>query len=136
MAFIHGKDTNVSVDSNDLSAYTNSSDYNPTTDSHDVTAYGASGHAYQGGLTAGTFTMSGFYDDTASTGPRAVLQDIQQAGAAVTVVRQPEGTGSGLPQDSFSALCTSYRESNPVADMISWTADFQISGAVTDTAQA
>jgi hypothetical protein len=51
------------------------------------------------------------------------------------VVRRPEGTGSGRPQDSFSGLCTEYKESSPVADFVTWTASFRISGVVTSTTQ-
>ena len=136
MAFIHGKDTFVSVDGDDLSAFTNTSEFTQTADSHDVTTYGKDGHVYQGGLTDGTFTMGGTYDSTASTGPRAVLNAILQAATAVTVIRQPEGTGSSLPQDSFSGLLTSYVETSPVADMVAWTAEFQISGDVNSAAQS
>lgn len=136
MALVHSKNTVVDVDSNDLSQYTNTSEFNPTTDEHDVTTYGQDGHVYAGGLTNGTFTMGGFYDSTASTGPRAVLQPIQAAASTVTVIRQPEGTGSSLPQDSFSGLCTSYTESNPVADYIQWSATFRVSGDVDSTAQS
>lgn len=135
MAKIHGKNTHVEVDSNDLSQYTNSSEFSYTADSHDTTHYGDDGHVFSPGLTNGTFTMSGTYDSTASTGPRAVLEPLIGA-EAVTVIRQPEGTGSSLPQDSFSGLLTSYTESNPVADMVTWSAEFQISGAVDSTAQS
>lgn len=134
MAFIHGKDTVVTVDGNDLSAFTKSSEYSTSVDSHDVTVYGATGHAYQGGLTDGTWSLEGIYDDGA-TSPRDVLQPLKVAGATVPCIRQPEGAGSGLAQDSFSGLVIDYNESNPVDDMITWTAEIQISGAVTSTAQ-
>lgn len=135
MAFIHGKDTLITVDSNDLSAFTKSSEISFSTDSHDVTTYGAVGHAYQGGLTDGSFSMEGVYDDGA-TSPRDILQPIQVAGAVVAIIRQPEGAGTTLAQDSFNGLCTSYEESSPVDDMITWTAEFSISGTVTSTPQA
>jgi hypothetical protein len=136
MALSHAKDTYVSVDGDDLSEYTDTSEFKPSTDSHDVTTYGQDGHVYAGGLTDGTFTMGGLYDTTASTGPRAVLQPLKGTGAVVTVVRRPQGTGSGLPQDSFSGLLTSYTESSPVADYVKFSAEFQISGSVDSTAQS
>jgi hypothetical protein len=100
-----------------------------------VTTYGNDGHKFAAGLTNGTFTMGGFYDSTASTGPRAVLQPLI-GGENVTVVRQPEGEGASLPQDSFDAQLTEYKETNPVAEYIAWTANFQISGDVDSTAQS
>ncbi|HEX6579216.1 MAG TPA: hypothetical protein VF082_12700 [Jiangellaceae bacterium] len=135
MAKIHGKETVVTVDGDDLSTYTNTSEINRTMATHDVTGYGADANAFSSGLLNGTFTMGGVYDSESSAGPRAVLRPLLVAGAAVTVVRRPEGTGSGLPQDSFSAILSSYVESNPVAEMVAWTAEFQISGNVTSTAQ-
>lgn len=135
--FVHGKNTVVKVNGQDLSAFTNTSEFNPTRDTHDVTCYGADGHEFDEGLTNGTFTMGGIYDSTETTGPRAVLKPLTKPGAGkVPVIRQPEGEGSGLPQDSFTGVVTSYKETNPVADMIAWTADFQISGSVDDTPQA
>lgn len=135
MAFVHAKNTFVSVDANDLSAFTKTSQFTENIDSHDVTAYGNDGHEFNGGLTAGNFTMEGTYDNTASTGPRAVLQPILKAGAPVPVIRQPEGAGTGLPQDSFDGLLTNYVETNPVADMVAWSAEFLISGDVDSAAQ-
>lgn len=135
MAFKHGKDTVVDVDGNDLSAFTNTSEFSPSTDSHDVTTYGKDGHVYEGGLTDGTFTMGGTYDDGGS-GPRGVLLALKGTSSKVTVIRQPEGAGSGLPQDSFDGLLTSYVETNPVADMIAWSAEFQISGDVDSSDQS
>jgi hypothetical protein len=135
MAFVHGKDTFVSVGGDDLSAYTNTSEFNQTRDSHDTTTYGQDGHVFQGGLTNGTFTMAGIYDSTADDSPRPVLSALLGSVDPVTVIRQPEGTGSALPQDSFDGLLTSYTETSPVADMVSWSAEFQISGDVDNSAQ-
>ena len=135
MARIHGKNTVLTVDSNDISTYTNDSTFTGNTDVHDTTGYGADSKEYIAGLTDGTFTCSGTYDDAAG-GPRGVLKPLQVAGTAITVVRQPEGAGTGNAQDSFSAIITSYEESAAVDDVIQWTCDFQISGDVTATAQA
>ena len=96
--------------------------------------YGLDGKRYASGLTDGTFSMEGFYDDAAASTPRLVLAPLL-GGAAVTVLRQPEGAGSGLAQDSFSAIVTSYEESSPVDDMVAWSAELQISGDVDQTDQ-
>lgn len=136
MAFKHGKDTVVKVDSTDLSAYTNESEFTETTETHVTSAYGVEAHTYGVGLDGGTFTMGGTYDSTASTGPRAKIKTVRAGKVPVTILRQPEGTGSALPQDSFSAINTSYKESNPVADMIKWTSEWQITGPVNSAAQS
>jgi hypothetical protein len=133
MAFKHGKDTVVKVATKDLSAYTDSSELNQSADAHDTTTYGNAGHRKAGGLLDGSFKMSGTYDSTAVTGPRAALQPL--LGTVVAVIRQPEGTGTGKPQDSFNALLTGYVETSPVADMIKWSAEFETDGVVNSAAQ-
>lgn len=135
MSLIHGKKTVFTVDGTDLSAYTNTSEFGKTTDTHDTSAYGDDAKEYSPGLNDATFTCGGHYDSTASTGPRAKLNSVYAGNAAVALLRQPEGAGGGLPQDSFNAILTSYVETNPVGDYIMWSADFQVTGDVDTTAQ-
>lgn len=134
MAKQHGSKTVVKVGANDISAYTNASELTVGADSHDTTTYGNTAHRYDGGLKDSKFVMSGIYDTTAGTGPRAVLRGHE--GETLTLIRQTEGTGAGKPQDSFDAVLTSYVESNPVADMVTWSSEWQVDGEVDDTAQA
>lgn len=129
----HSKNTIITVDSDDLSAYTNASDIETTADSHDTTTYGAAAHRYEGGLFDGTFKMSGFYENGTS-GPAAVLKPL--LGTTIAVVRKVEGTGSGKPSEAFDALLTKYAESAPVADYITWSAEFQLCTVVTTTTQS
>lgn len=134
MAFIHGKNTAISIGATDYSGFISDSTFSTSTDSHDVTVYGDDGHTYILGLTDGTFSCSGHFDNGA-TGTPAV--DFPAFGTtAQTILVQPEGVGTGLSQRSFSAFLTSYEESMPVDDKTSWSADFQISGDVTVTDQA
>lgn len=133
MAFVHGKNTVIKLNAVDISAFCNTSTFTRTADSHDVTCYGQENHVYVGGLGDGTSSIGGVYDNGA-TGPRDVIEPL--IGTNVTLVRQPEGAGSGRPQDSVDALVVNYVETNPVADMVTWTAELQLSGAVTSTNQA
>lgn len=133
MALVHSKDTYVSLGSIDLSGYVSSSELSREADVHDVTTYGKDGHTYKGGLLNGTVKMEGFYDSSTSTGPRAVIRPL--LGTTATFVRRPEGTGVGLPQDSCSVVVKTFVESSPVADMVKWTCDLQISDSVTSTTQ-
>lgn len=133
MAFVHGKNTFISLNGVDLSAFVNTSDLNRESDEHDVTTYGKSAHVVAGGLLAGKASMAGVYDNTAGTGPRAVIRPL--LGTNVTLIRRPEGTGVGKPQDSASVLVKSYVETNPVADMITWSCEMTLSDTVTSTTQ-
>ena len=132
MAFQHGRDTYVSIAGSDLSAFSNASELTRTGDKHDVTTYGKDDYVYSTGLRGGSFKVSGVYDTTLA-GPRAILNPL--VGTLVAVIRRTEGTGSGLPQDSFQATLDKYAESNPVADMVTWSADLTISDAVDYTPQ-
>lgn len=134
MARIHGKNTVITIDGTDMSSFIDDSTFSQSGDVHDTTAYGQDNRSYIGGLIDGTFSISGHYDD-GTDNPRDAIPALL-GGAAVTIVRSPEGTGTGLAQDSFSAICTSYDESSPVDDKISFSADFQITGAITITDQA
>jgi hypothetical protein len=134
MAFKHGKDTFISLGGDDLSQYVTTSELNRTADTHDVTTYGKGSHVYTGGLKDGTATMSGIYDNTAGTSPRAVIQPL--LGTTVELIRQTEGTGAGRPQDKVDVVVNSYVETNPVADMVTWSCEMQLSDDVDTTAQA
>ena len=65
---------------------------------------------------------------------KAIIEPL--IGTVVTLIRRPEGTGSGLPQESLSVLVKTYTETNPVADMITWSCAMTKSDAITRTTQA
>lgn len=131
--FVHGKNTFISLDGDDLSTYVNTSELTRTADSHDVTTYGKDSHVYQGGLKDGTATMTGIYDNTAVVSPGAVIKPL--IGSVVPLVRRTEGTGAGKPQDTVDVLVTQYVETNPVADMVTWSCEMQLSDDVVTAAQ-
>jgi hypothetical protein len=133
VAPVHSKLTVWKVGSNDISQYCNSSNLKRTADSHDVTTYGKNSHVYRGGLLDGTASLGGFYDSTAVTGPRAVLEPL--IGTTVEITHWPEGAGSGKPSDVFDALVTDYTEDKPIADFVTWSLELQLSDDVDSTAQ-
>jgi hypothetical protein len=133
MPKVHGKGTFVSLGGSDLSQYGSNMEFERTSDAHDVTTYGNDAHRKFGGLLDGTSTISGFYDSTAGTGPRAVIEP--KLGTVVALVHRPEGTGAGRPQDTVQALVTSYTESSPVADMVTWECEVEFDGDVISVTQ-
>lgn len=133
MAFVHGKGSVVSLGGSDLSVYSNSVEWERTGDSHDVTTFGKNSHVKQGGLLDGSATIAGIYDNTASVGPRAIINP--KIGTVVALVWRPEGTGSGRPQDTVNVLVTSYSETSPVADMITFSVEVELSDDVTTAVQ-
>lgn len=133
MAKVHGKNGEVEVGTADVSPHTNSIEWDTSADTHDTTCFGSTGHTYAGGLTDGKVSLKGIYDNTATTGPRDAVQAV--LGTTVAFTYRPEGTGTGKPESTCQVVVNSYKESVPVADMISWEAEFTISGAVAHTDQ-
>ncbi|MFG1844912.1 hypothetical protein [Micromonospora carbonacea] len=134
MGFQHGKHTKITVGGDDISEWTNTSEMTRGAAGHNVTMYGKNAEVHTGGLKNGQFTCGGTYDNTVSTGTHAVLDPL--VGTVVEIVRMPEGTGTGKPTQTFDALLTQYVETNPVADMVTWSAQFTISDDVAETTQA
>jgi len=132
MAFIHGKGTVFKLNGVDISAFCKTSEVTNGADEHDVTGYGAQGHGYQGGLINAKVTVSGTYD-SGVTGPRKVI--VPLISTNVPFIRQPEGAGTGKPQDTGTVHVKSYVETNPVADMIAWAAELTVSGVINSAPQ-
>lgn len=132
MARAHGKDTFVSVNGNDLSVYTKTSTFEKNPDIHETTGYRTDDATYRGGIRRGTFTMGGNYDIEVG-GPGNILRPLE--GTTAPIIRQIAGPGSGLPQDSFSAVLGKYTETAPVDDLVSWSLDTTITGPVVPTTQ-
>lgn len=139
MAKKHGKTTNVKVNSVDISVHTRNTEWKHTGDTHDVTTYKEddtdTAKEYIAGLTDGTVTISGVYDTDVTTGPAKVLEPLL-GGAAVPFAYAVEGIGTGKPLRSCNVIVSSYNETSPVADLVTWTSDLQITGMVTPTTQA
>lgn len=133
MAFVHGKSTNITIAAKNISPFTKTSSFEKTGDMHETTGYQPTGDAKTkaGGLIDGKFTCSGTYDNTVSIGPRNAL--LALVGTTVACVRNVEGVGSGKPNDAFSGVLTKYVETNPVDDMVTWSAEVEISGPVVTT---
>lgn len=137
MATQHGKVTYISVAATDISTFTQNSEFTRSVDTHEDTAYGGDGHkTYHPGLIGQTFTLEGKYDTVASGGPSDTINAAIDGDAAVTVIRRIQGTGSGKPELSFSAIFTSFVETSPVGGIVTWSAECQVTGAGTTSTQA
>lgn len=131
MALVHGKNAYVSLSSTLLPGVDNVA-FNRSADSHDTTTLGKNSHTFQGGLLTGQVTLSGTYDDGVA-GPRAIIRPL--IGLTATMVHRPAGTGTGRPSDSVSVLVQAYEETEAVADMVKWSATFQMTDDITTTVQ-
>lgn len=132
MAFIHGKNTSFSINGKDISAFLDNVDFNNVTDTAETSTFGATAKTYIGGLTDATFSISGKWDPTVTTGPDAVLDALVGA-AATTFIYGPQGTTAGQIKYTGSAILTSYKITSPIGGVVTLSADFQPSGAITRT---
>ncbi len=133
MTFVHGSSVYYAIATKDISPYMNTSQVEKTADSHDVTTYGKGAHVFAGGLLNGTGSIGGIYDNSTSSGPRAIIEPL--VGSNVSWVERPEGTGAGKPARTGNVLVLKYTETRPVADMITWSADLQVSDSIVNSTQ-
>ncbi len=113
----------------DISAYVDSvGGIANTTDMLETTTFGATSKTFIGGLRNGdTITVSGKWDSTLNTQMTALLG----LSTSSTFEYSPAGTAASTPKVSGECFVTSYEVSSSVADLVTWTASLQISGAVT-----
>lgn len=131
---VAGKKTVITVATKDISLFCDNSSYEGTAQVEGTTGYGVDDETKAGTLRAHKFTCSGTYETAATvTSPRVAIK--ANLASTVAIIYKSEGTGTGLPQDSFSAVVSKYNESAEVAGMRKWAAEFEISGAVATTTQ-
>jgi hypothetical protein len=129
---VHGSKVALSVDGHVISPWTTNSELKRAADKSEVTAYGAVGHAYGNdkGLKAHTFTASGWYDKTATTGTKAVLGG--KEGLNLAVVWGEEGSDTGAPRATFNAHLDEFTTTAPVNDIVKWSSTWTVNGEITD----
>lgn len=129
----HGKLTVFKIAAVDVSLATKTSNFAGSADVHDTSGYGLNNRTKAGGMVDGTFTASGSYDIAATTGTPTVLEG--KEGTTFALTRQVAGAGTGKPQEVFSGVLSKFDVSAPFDDMVSWSAEWSVSGVVNRTAQ-
>lgn len=127
----HGSKAALSVATKAIGPWTTQSELKRAADKSETTAYGSVGHEYADdeGLKAHSFSCSGWYDKTATTGTEAVLGG--QAGRNLVVVYGPEGSTTGKPRHTFTGHLDDVTITTPATDIVKWSASFTVSGAIT-----
>jgi hypothetical protein len=134
MAFVAAKNTAFKLDNaagtlTDISAYIDSvGGIANTTDMAETTTFGATSKTFQGTLRNGdTISISGKWDSALNTQMVALLG----LATSSTFEYSPAGTTAGLPKVSGECFVASYEVSSAVADLVTFSASLQITGAVT-----
>lgn len=120
MAFKHGKDTKVFVNSSNFSSYFNSADANRTADIAESTTFGNSNKTYIAGEKDGTISLAGFFDATAD----ATLQPLL-GGADLDLVVGIDGLDTGDSATFMKGNINNYAVSSPVGDIVATSVDVQ-----------
>lgn len=130
--FRHGKSTVFKVDNNagsltDISNTLTDVSFPRSVDTAETSVFGDSAKTYIVGLSDATLSVSGNYDATVDAHLAAVL------GQAATLSFEygPEGSTSTFIKYSGECILTSYEKSGAIGDVVTYSAEFQVTGAVT-----
>jgi hypothetical protein len=130
--FRHGKSTVFKVD-NSSGTLTSISDtltdvsFPQSVDTAETSTFGSSAKSYVVGLTGSTVSVSGNFDATVD----ALLAGILGQAASVSFEYGPEGSTNGFVKYTGECFLTSYEKSGAIGDVVTYSAEFQVTGAVT-----
>jgi len=132
MAFVHGKDSVFKLDNSggtltDISSYVNNVDFPETADVAETTTLGADNKTYIAGLKDATISLGGVWDATAD----AIFGAVIGQSSTLSFEYSPEGTTGGNIKYEGESILTNYAISSPVGDVVAFSADLQVTGAVT-----
>ena len=128
--FVHGKSTDFALDdaggtSRNLSNTLTSVDFPETISTGLTTAFGSSNDSYVVGIKNTTISVSGIWDATVD----GYLTGTEPASRSF--IYGPAGTTGGNVKYTGEAILTNYSISNPVGDVVTFSVDLQVTGAVT-----
>ncbi len=96
-----------------------------------VTALGDAGVKHQPSLEDVSISLSGTWDNTATTGLDVILGGLRTHNAAVDFEYGPEGTASGDFKYSGTCWVENYTIRSQVGNVVSWSATLRVEGVVT-----
>jgi hypothetical protein len=130
--FRHGKSTVFKVD-NAAGTLTNISDtltdvgFPQTVDTAETSTFGSSAKSYVVGLTDSSLSISGNFDATVD----AHLAGVLGQAATLSFEYGPEGSTNGFVKYTGECILTSYDKSGAIGDVVTYSAEFQVTGAIT-----
>ena len=130
--FRHGKNASFKVDNSggtltNISDTLNSVTFPREIETLETTSFGSSTRSYVVGFSDATISIEGSFDATVD----AHLAGILGQEASVSFEYGPEGTTNGLVKYTGEAFMTSYETSAGVGDIVTYSAEFQVTGAIT-----
>jgi hypothetical protein len=130
--FRHGKSTTFKIDDNggtlrDISNTLTDVSFPQSVDTAETSSFGSSAKTYIVGLTDGTLSVSGNFDATVD----GYIAGTVGFATPLEFEYGPEGSTSGYVKYSGTAILTSYEKSGAIGDVVTYSAEYQITGAVT-----
>lgn len=122
MAFVHGKDSTISIDATDISAYSDSTSLNKIKDLFETTTFGSDDKTFIDGLREHDVSLGGKWDATCDA-----VMDGADDGASVAFSYSPDG---GTTTYSGNCFISNYTIDSPVGGGVTWSATFKPTGAV------
>lgn len=138
-AFTHSKLSKVKLDNaagalTDISDSCDSIDFPEELELVETTTFGSSSKTYLVGFADGKVSTGGSWNRTLHT-MLAALKAAFRDGTITSASLEygPEGTDSGDIKITCEVVMTSYKKTSAAKDQVKWEAEFQITGAVTET---
>ena len=128
--FAHGKSTDFALDdtggtSRSLANTLTDVSFPQSIDTAETTAFGSTNKSYIVGVKDTTISVSGLWDATID----GYLSGTEPASRSF--IYGPAGSTGGNVKYTGEAIMTNYSVSNPVGDVVTYSVDLQVTGAVT-----
>ena len=135
--FTHGKATVFKVDNSggsltDISNVLTDVSFPQTIETAETTSFGSNAKTYVVGLSDATISISGNFDTTVD----AHLSGVLGQAATLSFEYGPEGSVALDAKYTGECIMTSYEKSGAVGDVVTFSAEFQVTGTVTRGAYA
>lgn len=136
MPFVHGKGAAFKLDNaagtlQVLTSFLDNITTDFSVDMAETTTMGAEAKTYISGQSDNTFSISGKFDGTAATGPHVILTGLIGLETTSSFEIGPQGTTAATQKLLGECFLTAYHVGMPVGDVVDFSADFQVTGAVT-----
>jgi len=138
MAAVHGKGSVFKIDNaagtiTDITTYVDDISFPMKVAMAESTTMGKEDSTYVSGVADRTISIKGKWDSTAVSGEDVVLNGLVGLEVTSTFEYGPEGSASGKVKYTGECFLTMYSVSSPLAGVVAFSADFQVSGALTRT---
>lgn len=130
--FRHGKSTVFKIDDSggtlrDISNTLTDVSFPRSVDTAETSAFGSSAKTYVVGLSDATVSISGIFDATVD----GYLAGVVGSANSLSFEYGPEGSTSTYVKYTGECWLTSYEKSGAIGDVVTYSAEFQVTGAVT-----